>query len=91
MLQKLLQSADLKQLTSFVSPAFFDVMQIRPRLDLVPIFPTRALLRRFQFLAGFIAPAAFQKKRIPDFDLFFASSLAASKAPFQDLLIRSAL
>jgi hypothetical protein len=52
--------------------AFFGIVQVDPRLNIVAIAQTRSFLGCCQVVARFIPPAAFGKKGIPDGDFFFA-------------------
>ncbi len=74
-----------------LKPALFGVMQIKPRFNIVAIVPAKPFLGRLQVIAGFVPPAAFGKKGIPNMNLFFAWFPAALKTPIENLFVRSSL
>src|SRR4030095_16576365 len=75
---------------SWRSP-FFNVVQIHPRLNIITIREASPPLRRCQIGAGFIAPAAFQQKPVPNLDFFLTRLSPVLKTPFENFLVRSAL
>src|SRR5262249_28253809 len=80
----------LTTLSTSRSSAFFGIVQIDPRLNVVAIPPARSFLCRFQISARFIAPTALQQKCTPNRDFFFARFAAALEAPLQEFLVGSA-
>src|SRR5690242_2657281 len=73
------------------SSSFLCIVQVHPRLDVLPIAETCIFLRFSKLFARIVSPPAFAKKRIPDGNFFVAGPPTMGEAPFEDFLVRSAL
>src|SRR6516225_7056756 len=71
--------------------SFLCIVQVHPRLNVLPIAETCLFLRLSKLFARIVSPAAFAKKRIPDGNFFLAGPPTMGEAPFEDFLVRSAL
>src|ERR1044071_9693579 len=71
--------------------SFLCIVQVHPRLNVLPIAETCLFLRLSKLFARIISPAAFTKERIPDGNFFVARPPTMGEAPFEDFLVRSAL